>query len=129
MTMFTRAILATGCVVAAATVISAQSGARPVRSGPEGLVRHLVYIATPGDNGTDNQSGVIVPGQTLVIPNDPPERESYVVRPGDTLIGIAKRYGTTSAAIIRENRLREGQGIRSGQRLMLPRGKRPAPQP
>src|SRR5262245_48421115 len=60
MTMFTRALLATGCVVAAATVISAQSGARPVRSGPEGLVRHLVYIATPGDNGTDNQSGVVV---------------------------------------------------------------------
>ena len=59
MTMFTRAMLASGCVVAAATVMSAQS-ARPVRSGPEGLVRHLVYIATPGDNGTDNQSGVIV---------------------------------------------------------------------
>ena len=60
MTKFTRAMLATGCVVAAATVISAQGGARPTRSGPEGVVRHLVYIATPGDNGTDNQSGVIV---------------------------------------------------------------------
>ena len=23
-------------------------------------IRHLVYIATPGDNGTDNQSGVVV---------------------------------------------------------------------
>jgi zinc protease len=75
------------------------------------------------DNKID-ESGVIVPGQTLVIPDDPPEKTSYVVRPGDTLIGIAKRFGTTSAAIIRENRLREGQGIRSGQRLTLPREKK-----
>ena len=33
---------------------------RPVRTGPDDEVRHLVYIATPGDNGTDNQSGVVV---------------------------------------------------------------------
>src|SRR5260221_10552887 len=25
-----------------------------------GRVRHLVYIATPGDEGTDNQSGIVV---------------------------------------------------------------------
>jgi len=47
-------------VVSVSTVMSAQNGPRPQRTGPEGEVRHLVYIATPGDNGTDNQSGVIV---------------------------------------------------------------------
>lgn len=61
MTIFTRSMWAAGCVVAAATAISAQQGGnRPVRTGPEGEIRHLVYIGTPGDNGTDNQSGVIV---------------------------------------------------------------------
>jgi DNA-binding beta-propeller fold protein YncE len=48
------------------TYVSAQrAGApgAPQRGGgpPRGeQIRHLVYIATPGDNGTDNQSGVVV---------------------------------------------------------------------
>jgi DNA-binding beta-propeller fold protein YncE len=49
------------CAVAlvSATYVSAQNNARPPReSAPP--ARHLVYIATPGDNGTDNQSGVVV---------------------------------------------------------------------
>src|SRR6476660_3495704 len=60
MSHFARVMSVAGCVVAAATAISAPRGARPMRSGPDGEVRHLVYIATPGDNGTDNQSGVVV---------------------------------------------------------------------
>ena len=36
-----------------------QRAKRPAPPRPE-PVRHLVYIATPGDNGTDNQSGVVV---------------------------------------------------------------------
>ena len=60
MSRFKSVMCVAGCVVAAATAISAQQGARQARTGPEGEVRHLVYIGTPGDNGTDNQSGVIV---------------------------------------------------------------------
>src|SRR3979409_2266853 len=55
------AMLATACAVAAVsatTYVSAQSTPR-VRPDSE-PVRHLVYIATPGDNGTDNQSGIVV---------------------------------------------------------------------
>jgi len=54
-----RAMLATTCavaVVSAMTYVSAQRGSGP-RPEPD---RHLVYIATPGDGGTDNQSGVVV---------------------------------------------------------------------
>ena len=54
------AMLATTCAVvavSATTYVSAQRGQRPSDVEP---VRHLVYIATPGDNGTDNQSGVVV---------------------------------------------------------------------
>src|SRR6476661_589122 len=55
------AMLATACAVAAVsatTYVSAQNNPR-VRPDSE-PVRHLVYIATPGDNGTDNQSGIVV---------------------------------------------------------------------
>ncbi len=55
-----RALWLAACVAAATSVVTAQQGSRPVRTGPEGEIRHLVYIGTPGDNGTDNQSGVIV---------------------------------------------------------------------
>src|SRR5882672_1748072 len=53
-------MLATTCAVVAVSAtsyVSAQRGQRPSDVEP---VRHLVYIATPGDNGTDNQSGVVV---------------------------------------------------------------------
>jgi len=54
------AMLVTGCaaaVVSATTYVGAQRNSAPPRSEP---VRHLVYVATPGDNGTDNQSGIVV---------------------------------------------------------------------
>src|SRR5579864_937137 len=54
------AMLAAACAIAAVstvTYVSAQRGAGAPRSEP---IRHLVYIATPGDDGTDNQSGVVV---------------------------------------------------------------------
>ena len=52
------AMLATSCAVAVVSALSAQSALRVL---PEtGRVRHLLYIATPGDGGTDNQSGIIV---------------------------------------------------------------------
>jgi len=55
------AVLAATCAVVAAsatTDVRAQRGPRPLSNVEP--VRHLVYIATPGDNGTDNQSGVVV---------------------------------------------------------------------
>ena len=55
------AMFATACAVAAAsamTYVSAQSNPRAPRDSEP--VRHLIYIATPGDNGTDNQSGIVV---------------------------------------------------------------------
>ncbi len=53
------AMWATCCAVAVVSTLSAQRGGGPPRGESE-KVRHLVYIGTPGDNGTDNQSGVVV---------------------------------------------------------------------
>lgn len=50
----------------------------------------------------------------------PPTERSYVVRPGDTLGRIAKRFGTTTAELVRRNRLANPNLIRVGQRLSLP---------
>jgi hypothetical protein len=52
------AMLAATCAavaVSATTGVSAQRGQRPLSNVEP--VRHLVYIATPGDNGTDNPVG------------------------------------------------------------------------
>ena len=83
------AMLATGCAVAVVSVLSAQNAARaPQEADP---VRHLVYIATPGDNGTDNQSGIVVldadKGYSFLkrIPYDLPASKM----PGPKVSGIA----------------------------------------
>ena len=55
------AMLATTCAVAVVSAMTYVSAQRARDAPPESApVRHLVYIATPGDNGTDNQSGVVV---------------------------------------------------------------------
>ena len=46
--------------VAMMTYVSAQRGGGQPQVPASERIRHLVYIGTPGDQGTDNQSGVIV---------------------------------------------------------------------
>ena len=46
--------------VAMMTYVSAQRGGGQAPVPASERIRHLVYIGTPGDQGTDNQSGVIV---------------------------------------------------------------------
>jgi uncharacterized protein YcbK (DUF882 family) len=50
--------------------------------------------------------------------------KSHVVRRGDTLIRVAKRYRVDRAELAQLNRLREGDQLRVGQRLVIPKGKR-----
>lgn len=44
----------------------------------------------------------------------------YVVKPGDTLAKVAKRYGISQKALLDVNRLRDRK-VRPGQKLVLPR--------
>lgn len=64
-------------------------------------------------------------GQRLTIPltapPTPPPMTIYVVQRGDTLYSIARRYGTTVAAIQAANRL-TSTTIYVGQRLLIPAG-------
>jgi LysM repeat protein len=88
-------------------------------------------------NGIRNPSRIYV-GQRLVIPTQPggghPGRGGwwYLVRRGDTLFSIARRYGTTVWALQRANNLANPNCIYAGQRLWIPTGgswigRRPAP--
>ena len=48
--------------------------------------------------------------------------ETIQVQQGDTLYGIAKRYGVSVAALIEVNGLAHGSTIKPGQQLVLPAG-------
>lgn len=72
------------------------------------------------------ESTVIYVGQTLIIPS-PAGWESaspfwavYVVKDGETLAGIARRYGLEVAAILAANGLSDADPLRTGQQLVLP---------
>lgn len=53
----------------------------------------------------------------------------HVIQPGETLFSIAKRYSTTVEAIVQANRIADPSLIFSGQRLIIPIGQAPTPQP
>ena len=79
-------------------------------------------------NGLSNPR-YIRAGQRLIIPGAypacaPPSAVAgttvYIVRRGDTLYSIARRYGTTVAAIARANGIANPHRIWAGQRLVIP---------
>ncbi len=54
---------------------------------------------------------------------------TYVVQRGDTLFSIAARHGTTAQALASANGLANADWIYAGQRLTIPGGSSPAPNP
>lgn len=56
----------------------------------------------------------------VVVPPQPPTATIYVVRPGDTLLRIATRFGTTVSAISQANNITNPNRIQAGQRLLIP---------
>jgi soluble lytic murein transglycosylase-like protein len=63
---------------------------------------------------------LIVSGQRLRIPGRARVASIHVVRSGETLSGIAARYGTTAEALARANRLKDVDLIVAGARLKVP---------
>ena len=62
-------------------------------------------------------------GDILIIPGasaPSPEPGVHIVRPGETLYGIALMYGTTVDAIARANGIVDPNFIHVGQRLIIP---------
>lgn len=112
-----------------------QEGERGHAGTPEDFLR---YTVRPGDTlwgiarryGTTVEAlvrenhipdpNLIYPGQVLRIPGTADDF-IYTVRPGDTLWGIARRYGTTVEALVRDNGIRDPNLILVGERLRVPR--------
>lgn len=67
----------------------------------------------------------LVAGQTLVIPGvaTPPTPTPiiHVVRPGENLYGIARKYGVSPEALASANGIADYNLIQAGQRLKIPR--------
>jgi len=57
---------------------------------------------------------------TCALPSAVPGATVYIVRPGDTLYSIARRYGTTVAAIAWASGIANPQYIWAGQTLVIP---------
>ena len=67
-----------------------------------------------------NHPYTIYPGQALVIPiEDIRSPRYYVVRPGDTIVSIADRYGLEIENLLALNRLENPNIIYPGQILRL----------
>lgn len=84
---------------------------RIMQLAPDGIVGPLTWQAL-----YDVYLGV---DQNVPSPSPGPDTVQYVIRPGDSLWLIARKYGTTVEAIQRQNNL-TGDLIRVGQVLTIP---------
>jgi LysM repeat protein len=93
--------------VAAAAAIAATAGCGPSSSPPptKPPVPELVIVTvTPG----------VPPTPTVAVAH------RYVVQQGDTLSGIAEKFGVTEDAIVRANKLTDRNRVFVGQQLLIP---------
>ncbi len=70
----------------------------------------------------------VSPGRALTLPSPETTAEPhsvYVVQPGDTLFGIATRFGTTVDALAAANGIADPSSIQAGQSLTIPGGNPP----
>ncbi len=81
-----------------------------------------------GDPGAGPTEPAVTPEPTLggetaaptSKPTKAPQARTYTVQPGDTLIGIAAKYGTTTRAISKLNGITDPSSLKIGQVLKIP---------
>lgn len=127
-------------------------GASTSSSRPGGSVVGTVHVVQEGDtlfslanrygvsvqaimsaNGLSDPDAKLRAGSTLIIPvegstsepaaaTQPEPAQTYTVQPGDTLVTIAQRHGTTVEALIEANDLANPELLSVGQVLKIPSG-------
>jgi len=85
--------------------------------------------STPVPGATATPTSTPVPGATATPTPPPGPTCIHIVRYGDTLYSIARRYGTTVAALVAANNIRNPNFIWVGQRLVIPGCVQPPPPP
>ncbi len=114
-------------VLASVTTVLAQERTHTVQPGETLYSIARYYGVTPEQlafvNGITNPDLIYV-GQVLLIPEGSGGEGTatirYTVVAGDTLFGIARRFGTTVQAIVSLNRLPNANVIYVGQVLLIP---------
>jgi uncharacterized protein YkwD/nucleoid-associated protein YgaU len=132
----------------AAGVLSACTSSAIPTSTPQGnveltrIVTILAVVPTAAPLATASMTPLPVPSTTpeptqsakptdepaqptpaQLTPTAMPATNTYTVAPGDTLSLIAKKYGTSVAALQLANDLGESQTLRAGAKLAIPAGK------
>lgn len=143
-------LLALALIIGLVPLVSATPAAAQGEVQPQAAPQCTLYTVQPGDtvNSIARRFGVspqviinvnnlrppyiIHPGQTLCIPQGTPppppgQCQTYTVRPGDTLSGIAARFGTTYQALAALNNIPPPYIIFPGQVLRVPPCNNPPP--
>ncbi|MCI1677824.1 MAG: N-acetylmuramoyl-L-alanine amidase AmiB [Ewingella americana] len=94
----------------------------PLQSGPKVENRPLLASATAVDSGnTAANNSMSQPGPVEATAASAGATQIHQVKRGETLTGIANRYGTTPKALSDLNKLKK-DGVWVGQRLKVPAG-------
>jgi hypothetical protein len=80
-----------------------------------------ITVALSGAAAESAGMGIAVRPQSPPPPTATPALQTYVVRTGDTLLGIAESFGVPVAAILRANHIPDPDFILAGSRLLVPR--------
>lgn len=97
----------------------------PLQSGPKVENRPLLASATAVNNNADDSRSMSQPGPVEAIAASAGATQIHQVKRGETLTGIANRYGTTPKALSDLNKLKK-DGVWVGQRLKVPAGSKAA---
>ena len=110
-------------IIRAATAIGLAGLVAACASGAPNPAPVILNGAGPGITG--HAAGAPLPERSAA-PSRPPEGQRIVVRPGQSLGGIAHAYRIPERAIIEANRLPAPYKLEAGQRLLIP-GAAPPP--
>lgn len=90
---------------------------------PQHIIRKGSALVVPRKKGQSDVSETLADSGQLSLATDRPTKAKTVkVQKGDTLDGIARKHQVTSAQLRSWNRLKEGQGVRVGQTLVVSPG-------
>ena len=111
-----------GLALAAATAVGVAVPAGQAHAAPAPAPLHRgahLPAAIPGAAAVAPRAGVPAAALVTTLPAAAPQM-TYQVRPGDTVTHIARRTGTSVAAILGANGLDAAGRIRAGQMLRIP---------